>query len=282
MLVLKGPGVTDRQRRIDGLRRCLHSLGDVSQRQRRLHEQHGRSDTKVRAAEREVEEQFRIPRHVAPVDVRSDANDGQLVLRTRGCPWNDDELADGIGVAEQPARQLLADNGRGRRAGRQRLRVREVAALDDAHAEHIEVRGAHRVGVHLDGITLATGGIMQPHRSSRTERREGADRERLESWCAVKPLHDGSVIDRGAIRSIAVAARIHPVRRHAGWLESQVDRVEVPERRDQHERAGDQCQRQGELHDREGCAQPACAGDRSPSGIAGCTHRRPGAQQGRH
>ena len=86
----------------------------------------------LRTGERQVEEQFRILRHALPMDVGSHANDGELLRRTRGCLWNDDAPANRIGVAEQPARQLLADNGRGRCTGRrQRLRVREGAALDN-------------------------------------------------------------------------------------------------------------------------------------------------------
>ena len=68
---------------------------------------------------------------------------------------------------------VLADDGRGRRTGRrQRLRVREGATPDEAHAEDVEVRGAHGVRVNLDEITLASGGILQPHAfdSNRTAR----------------------------------------------------------------------------------------------------------------
>jgi hypothetical protein len=73
------------------------------------------------------------------------------------------------------------------------------------------------------------------------------------------------------------------MRRHAGRCESEVDRIEIPQRHDQHQRAGDQSQRQGELRDREAGADPSCAGDRSPSGIARCACRLvPGAIQGRH
>src|SRR6185437_14392905 len=108
----KSSGVANWKRRVHVPGGRLDSLHHRSERQRRLHEQRAVSTPEVRTTVRQIKEQYRFAGHILPVDIRGHTNDGEVVRwPSSGSCRDDDVLADRISGAEQPARQIFADDG---------------------------------------------------------------------------------------------------------------------------------------------------------------------------